>query len=393
MHDASAAHQIDSERSTALPKLDLDSFKDKGYLTHSLHPYPAKFVPQIPRKIMDEISPTGGTILDPFCGSGTTLVEASLSGRSSLGVDSNELATRIARAKTHVCTGAEIATLRDLHDALAQVAFEYAAQPQICPIEPRIPEFKNRDHWFREDAAIELGMIRRLLDDQPTNATRNIAEVVFSSIIVKCSRQESDTRWRAVDKPYALGDALRFMLTRLTSAIAAFADFSQATGEHANVGVRCAEASDLSHIASESVDTVITSPPYLNSFDYYLYHKLRMFWLGIDHYAAQKSEIGSRNKHCDNGESAESFFQAMKACAQEMHRVLRSNGKAVIVVGDSIYKGELVRMDRVYTEIFGQCGMRCIDHMTFDQRKYTRSFTPKLKTMEKSTHILLYANR
>lgn len=390
MLDAIAAQGAGEEQSLMLPKLDLDSFKEKGYLTHSLHPYPAKFVPQIPRAIMDEISPSGGTILDPFCGSGTTLVEASLSGRPSFGVDSNQLATRISRAKTHACSGEELVVLRDWRDTLAQVAFEYAAQPNTFPIEPKIPEFKNRAHWFREDAALELGMIRGFLDNQSTTEVLNIAEVVFSSIIVKCSRQESDTRWRAIDKPYVIGDALNYMLSRLTSAITALTEFSKITDRQAKVGVHCSDASDLSHIASESVDTIVTSPPYLNSFDYYLYHKLRMFWLGIDHYAAQKSEIGSRNKHCDNGESTESFYEAMRGCAQEMCRVLRSNGKAAIVVGDSIYQGELVRMDRVYTTIFGECGMRCIDHMKFNQRKYTRSFTPNLKTLEKSSHILLF---
>ena len=66
--------------------------KKTNYLTHGLHPYPAKFIPQIPRKAILEWTKEGDTILDPFCGCGTTILEAALLNRLSIGVDNGVLA-------------------------------------------------------------------------------------------------------------------------------------------------------------------------------------------------------------------------------------------------------------------------------------------------------------
>ncbi len=87
---------IEIQRST-LPSLllkELSSFtsvpkSETTYMTHSIHPYPAKFIPQIPSRIIDECSNERHTVLDPFCGSGTTLLEARRKGRDSIGFDIN----------------------------------------------------------------------------------------------------------------------------------------------------------------------------------------------------------------------------------------------------------------------------------------------------------------
>src|SRR5690348_5810975 len=71
-----------------------------SYLTHGLHPYPAKYIPQIPHSLITELSAYGDTVADIFCGSGTTLVEANLLGRNAIGIDANPLACLISEAKT-----------------------------------------------------------------------------------------------------------------------------------------------------------------------------------------------------------------------------------------------------------------------------------------------------
>ncbi|NJN98715.1 MAG: hypothetical protein HC875_33820 [Anaerolineales bacterium] len=93
-----------------------------GYLTHSLHPYPAKFIPQIPNAMIQELSSFGETVLDPFCGSGTTLVEARRLGRNAVGIDANPLACLISRAKASGISELDAEILRGLAVEIEQVA-------------------------------------------------------------------------------------------------------------------------------------------------------------------------------------------------------------------------------------------------------------------------------
>jgi len=73
---------------------------DTGFLTHDVHPYPAKYIPQIPANLIRRLSLPGELVLDPFGGSGTTATEAVRLGRRTISVDANPLATLIGRVKT-----------------------------------------------------------------------------------------------------------------------------------------------------------------------------------------------------------------------------------------------------------------------------------------------------
>jgi DNA modification methylase len=83
--------------------IDLDKIlsKEKNYSTHNFHPYPAKFIPQIPRELLNYIDlPPRSVVLDPFCGCGTTLVESNILGFNAIGVDSNPIACLVSKVKT-----------------------------------------------------------------------------------------------------------------------------------------------------------------------------------------------------------------------------------------------------------------------------------------------------
>lgn len=81
-------------------RVNFDDSKNNSDFTHNFHPYPAKFIPAIPRKAIEKLSKEGETIMDPFCGCGTTLVEAKILNRKSIGVDSNPLACLISKVKS-----------------------------------------------------------------------------------------------------------------------------------------------------------------------------------------------------------------------------------------------------------------------------------------------------
>jgi len=88
----------------------LDHIKNKNYLTHNIHPYPAKFIPQIPSCFIETYSKKNDVVLDPFCGSGSTLLEATIRDRKAIGLDLNPIATLISRVEVivgHISAGVQ----------------------------------------------------------------------------------------------------------------------------------------------------------------------------------------------------------------------------------------------------------------------------------------------
>jgi site-specific DNA-methyltransferase (cytosine-N4-specific) len=377
--------------------LSLDEIKQKNYLTHGIHPYPAKFIPQIPACILERYSTTGQVILDPFCGSGTSLLEAMIRNRRAFGIDLNPIATMVSRAKTCILSSLErneIAKLLDFLDFVLKERMDNVSFFETEVDRDEIPAFLNRDHWFQEHVQLELAWIKRLIKKHSvSSALEDLLNVCFSAIIVKVSNQESDTRWKAIKKRIGNGDviiAFRKAMINNSRNLESLREIIQSCYQKPSVFTGPV-LEVLSLIPPESIDLVVSSPPYLNSYDYYLYHKLRMFWLGYDHKFVQKMEIGSRNKHCDNNEDITSFTTAMTEVLQGLASRLKKNGLLALVVGDSIFRGNLYDMGRIYKQIASRTGYKLMEEASYSQRKYSKAFTPNMKSGNKETHILIFS--
>lgn len=370
---------------------DLDSFTDKNYLTHNFHPYPAKFVPQIPRQIISTISSKGESVLDPFCGSGTSLVEASLLGRRAVGFDINPLACLISEVKTTPLAQEEVRQAYSFLSAVEDVLFQIELRGASVVESYKPPQFLNRNHWFQPQVQHELAALKTLIWQLPSRRLQNFFKVAFSAIVVKVSNQDSDTRWVAVKKEVPLGDVVRAFLAKAQDMLKRIEQYGAQRPTRAEVFVH--SAIEPFPLEDESIDAVITSPPYLNSYDYYLYHKLRFFWLGFDHYSVQERELGSRNRHCDRGEGLGTYTTGMRVALREIFRVLRRNKILCVVIGDAILRGQLIDMRKTYTLICEQLGFVLRHAFSYDQRRYTSSFTRNLKTTFKHSHILFFERR
>lgn len=374
--------------SRTLPVFDLPSYKNKTYLTHNFHPYPAKFVPQIPRLLIETFSKRGDVVLDPFCGSGTTLVEARLLGRVGVGSDTHPVAVLVSKAKVLALSDVQFGKLADFQQ---EILAHYTVRRDTgkLPQDDPIPEFINRDKWFTDVALLELNFLRSKIFKCDDNALRDLLLTCFSSIIVKVSNQESETRWRSVERNVAIGEVLQTFLIHLTAMVERAKSFSELTSDSPMPYIQRASAEELTFLSNSEVDLIVTSPPYMNSFDYYLYHKLRLYWLGYDHREVQTAEIGSRNKFSDLGHTEEMFNSAMVKCLQEMRRVTKPSARVVLVVGDSILRGQFIDMGTQYTDLLQRTGFSVLDKFSYDQRKYSKTFNQKWQSHHKQSHIIL----
>lgn len=363
-------------------EFDLESYKNNTYGSHNFHAYPAKFVPQIPKELMLRYSSVGDTIYDPFCGSGTTLVEAKSLSRHSIGTDVNPLACLISKVKITPITQEDI---EQIHKTICAID-----STERGATNPPPPIF-NIDKWFANHIQDELCWIRDNILKAESQAAREFMLVAFSSILIKVSFQESDTRYRAVPKELPLGICSTLFSEKITTMLTRRASLVEHDPAISSTVIN-ADSTNLKHLPRK-VDLVVTSPPYLNSYDYYLYHKHRLAWLGFDHYIVQSQEFGSRNKHNDKGLGAESYQQSITSHVQSLKQFLEPGAIYASVVGDGVVRGILYKADEMFDHVYESEGFTKIDQFSFDQRKYTRAFTPNMRTQAKETHVLVYQMR
>lgn len=366
---------------------DLESCVDKNTVTHGLHPYPAKFIPHIPRELIAAYSRPGETVWDPMCGSGTSLVEAALGGRTAIGSDINPIAILASKAKTTPLPSRSRDEIRGL---LLRIRVDGTVWPGGRPDRrPRIPEFHNRDHWFTARAQRELGILLEDIESLETDAARQLAHCAFSAILVAVSNQEGETRWRARPLELEPGAVLARFAAKLRASLVAAESYARRA--QAEVEVARWDARDPG-MPGRPVDLIVTSPPYANTHDYYLYNKLRMFWLGEDVKAVQEAEIGSRNLHSDRGAEIEHYLGAMQQAMAQMKRSLRHGGRLILVVGDGVIRGVLHSMDRLIPPLASALGLPLEEHFSFDHRLYNTALHNGFEATRtgKLTHVLIF---
>jgi site-specific DNA-methyltransferase (cytosine-N4-specific) len=369
---------------------DLDQFfrdihlcRGKTSVTHGLHPYPAKFIPHIPRNLLAAFGRVDLPVLDPMCGSGTALVEAALSGYRAIGVDLNPIAVLAATAKTtRIDRGREEALAR-LSGQLRTDALN--AEESCSRAEPR--DFHNRTKWFEPHVIQELARALELADVLEPGA-RTIAQSAVSAVLVAVSNQESETRWCAKPKSIAGGETLTRIADKLDAAVVRAREFTHLAADEVQVLRSDARALPL---ADGSVGTIVTSPPYANSHDYYLYNKLRMFVLGYDVARVQAAEIGSRNRHSDLKAPIEHYLEAMRCALGDWKRVLAPGGRAAVVVGDAVVRGTVYDMGEQFTVLADDVGLELEQRYVFSHRQFNSTFQRGFGTkFEKYTHVLVF---
>lgn len=351
---------------------------DTRFLGHDLHPYPAKFIPQLPGTLVSLLSSRGELVFDPFGGSGTTALESIRLGRRAVSSDANPVAALIGRVKTARVGIEATRELHLLHGALRALLSSMPVDPSdfVAKYSRYAPTIVNREKWFPDSSFGELSHIRYRISQLTDPIAQDIAWLSLSRTVLPSSFQDSETRYKSVPREIPVGDTTKRFVREFELVMKSVARNASAT----RYGISRFLTGDVRHIPedelpNESVDLIVTSPPYGNAMDYHLYHRFRLLWLGHDPVAFGKLEIGSHLKHQRESSGFESYFNDMTSALRGFSRVLKPGRYAALVIGDSVYDGEKFDTARLLGEISHELGFDSSEVIEREVHKVKRSFT------------------
>ena len=304
-------------------------------LTHGFHSYAGRMHPSTARAAIAELSKPGQRILDPFCGSGTVLVEAMATGRHAVGSDASPLAVLIAKVRSTLLDETARERLVGTADEIATEAAERARKR----IRPVLPPWASREkERFSPHVALELLGLRELLGKTAEDDIGQALRACFSSILVKFMRSsEADTIGEGRQR-IGRGLPSRFFAGRakeLAMSIAALAQCTPA-GTPAPV-IRLGDACNLGNVPDRGFDLVLSSPPYAGTYDYAEHHDVRFLWLGLPRENLDRIQVGARSEGLGSAEKR--WQRDRRRWLGEMARVARPGAAVVLGVGDGVVGG------------------------------------------------------
>ncbi|EME9803795.1 DNA methyltransferase [Vibrio alginolyticus] len=351
--------------------------------THYIHSYPAKLIKHIPIFFLNSkilVPESKSLVLDPFCGSGTVLLESLLAGHSAIGCDANPLARLIAKVKTTKLEAEE------LHKTKASIILKAKRFRKIVPL-----NVVNVEHWFSESTIKQLSKLYRAINEICTGKELDFFLVTFSSIVKKVSYADPNLSVPVKIKPEkyendVVKERLKNKIKELNNVdvIGLFSSQSDkninrvslldsVTSNDVTAEVVSGDARKITKnldcnselLDSNSVDFIVTSPPYAGAQKYIRSSSLSLGWLGLCEEKSlrdyEKLNIGrehySKSEYVEpirfNLSDIDAFFdeiekdnplrahinsnylKEMESAISEMYRVLKNDKYCVIVIGNN----------------------------------------------------------
>ncbi|HCG8215682.1 TPA: hypothetical protein NJ504_002585 [Vibrio parahaemolyticus] len=351
--------------------------------THYIHSYPAKLIKHIPIFFLNSkllLPESKSVVLDPFCGSGTVLLESLLAGHNSIGCDANPLARLIAKVKT---TKLNTLQLIEKKNVIVQKAKR---------LKKAIPlNVVNVEHWYSESTINQLSRLFRAINVSCEKDERDFFMATFSSIVKKVSYADPNLSVPVKIKPekYKNNDIKEKLSNKLQQLekVDVFSAFSESADK--NIFrlslLRTIPADDLKAavistdarritkslesknelLCSDSVDLILTSPPYAGAQKYIRSSSLSLGWLGLceekslrdyerlnigrEHYSKSEylnpirfglpeidmffEEVEKENPLRSHISS--NYLKEMESSLLEMFRVLKKDRYCIIVIGNN----------------------------------------------------------
>lgn len=398
---------IKEEKIIVVDNLPIDDIESgKTYLinqpnpnsyTHGYFKYPCKFIPEIPRwAIMKYIGEQKNcNVFDPFSGSGTTLLEAIINGQQAFGTEIDNFAKLLIKVKTTPLTLKEINFVNDwLETLISRYQQTYSKYHN-----PFIPSINNLFHWFTEENVQKLGVIKSEINKLTNQNIIDFLNVCFASSIRKCSNADDVS-----PKPYVSNKIKKIpsdpfiIFPNIVTKYLSYMEELSNLSENKILGTATLLEGDALNIKTNlEMDIAITSPPYINAFDYARTLRLENLWLGLETEETirkkKKKYVGTESVKIKDEEEdlsildlseklkhiyyiiepldkkraiiVKKFFEDMRENLKEVNRVLKEGGRYCIVIGDSKIKKVNVESWSIICDIAQSIGFQLETHFSY----------------------------
>lgn len=324
-------------------------------------------------------------VLDPMAGSGTTLVTARLLGHQALGFDTDPLAVLIARAWAADVDIEEVTKRAEVALTSAKRRGRRTLLRSAYPPDASDETKEFARYWFDGAARRQLAALAAAITNEHNASVRSLLWCAFSRLIIVKDAGASRAMDVSHSRPHRVFDRAPlepfegFMrAVKIVTSNSPFVDGADLPA----AAVRRGDARKLP-LDDHSVDIVVTSPPYLNAIDYLRGHKFSLIWMGHD--VETLREVRARNVGTEVGTSADEecpiitralkrmqsdevparevgmlrrYVHDMYRVMHEIARVLKSTGRATLVVGDSTVGGTFVANSRGIRVLAESTGLR-----------------------------------
>ncbi len=358
-------------------------------LTHGFHSYAGRMHPSIARGAIAAWSAPGDTVVDPFCGSGTVLVEALAAGRAAIGVDASPLATAIARVRTTVL-GAD--GRERLVEEAARIAEESGDRARRRK-RPEVPQWaRNEITRFHAHVLYELLGLRELVFMTGEDDVGRALRLCLSSILVKFMRTGPEAPRDGETKRIARGVPSRMLADRAAELARGLAALERRAPEGTPAPrVADGDARELP-VDARRAALVVSSPPYAGTYDYAAQHAVRFAWLGLSARSFRRAQMGARSGGVGEA-SGDDWGADQRRFVAEIARVLRPGGHALLVVGDGVVDGRPEHAPDAIAEAGAPVGLEPVARASQARPIRDRRLAAIFAAQPRREHLLLLRRR
>jgi len=382
------------------------------YYTHGVHSYPAMMIPQIAKRIISEYGKEAKNCYDPFCGSGSVLLEFQLAQKNGIGTDINPLAILISRVKNR---NIPVKKLQEEYSKIKNNIFHYRVTKKA-----ENPDFFNINYWFKPQTINDLSLISKSVNEIQDETIKDFFKVCFS----ETARKSSNTRggefklYRINEKKLEAHNpnATEIFQKIVQKNLNAMKSLNESLTFENNPKIKIFETDITKEIPLEkgSIDLIVSSPPYGDSrttVAYGQFTRLSLQWLGFDEKKARqidnmclggkpakeklnfysptfdKTIVKISEKDEKRARDVTSFFNDFYKASIKIEELMKPKSKICWVVGNRTVKEVKIHTDKIISEMFKEFGYKNINTIVrkIPSKRMPKQNSPTNKIGELST--------